>query len=329
MSSPDSSPSLGLVPKLTKAEQEVLNIIKEGIISTKEISIRRKTTQRNIQKIIQNIKKKGVLGISSPIANKNEQANELNGFRLHAEQFTIEPITKGEKYIKAIGKKLDIDGNTILVHNDIVQYYCNKSFFGSDVWAATAKSMDYLNRIVNTLENELQSILTKPRSQNIERVKSEYAHIQNGLAVKMEREGEKIRIRADEDGHVWFTIDNSWNFKEAETHGKTAQRDMQKVIEAPFNDMRTNPFYLPSDTKILVDGLVKASLNLVQANSNIHENLNSQLKLLEVQTRSTVALAQNIEAHIPSWMSNAKVELELKRLRRTISLRQKRLGEFI
>src|SRR3990167_2479730 len=203
-----SSFSEGLIPKLSNAEIGVLNIIREGIIDTARIASRRQTGIRNIQKIIRKLKKKGVLGISSPIANQSELSGEqktlsgeLNGIRLHAEQFSITPLTKSQKYTDAIGKKITIDNNTILIHN--------------------------------------------------------------GLAVKMEGEGEKIRIRSNELGKVWFEIDNSWNLHEAETKGKTAQRDMQGVIEPYFNDMRDKDNFLPSDVKKMIEGLVMTSSNMV------------------------------------------------------------------
>ena len=154
-----SSFSEGLIPKLSNAEIGVLNIIREGIIDTARIASRRQTGIRNIQKIIRKLKKKGVLGISSPIANQSELSGEqktlsaeLNGIRLHAEQFSITPLTKSQKYTDAIGKKITIDNNTILIHNESIQYYCNKSFSGSDTWAATAKAMIYHDRVIRTLE---------------------------------------------------------------------------------------------------------------------------------------------------------------------------------
>jgi len=266
MSSPNSSLSVGLVPKLTNSELQVLNIIKEGIIDNNLIAKRRQTGIRNIQKIVKNLKQKGALGISSPIANEMEGSSELNGIRIHAEQFTIIPITKSQKYIQSIGKKIQIDLNTIIIHSKSIDYYSNQSFFGSDSYKATEKSMTYLDRIIRTMENDLQCILIKPRSQNITRVKSEYAHINNGLAVKLHREGEKFKCRADDDGKVWFIIDNSWNLKEAETIGKKAHEDMQNTIEPFFNDMRDKENYLPSDTKSMIDNLAKASNNLVKAN---------------------------------------------------------------
>lgn len=274
--SPNSSPTQGNLPKLTKKETKILELLNCGIIESKQIAAVDKTGMRNIQKIIRSIKKKGIIGISSPIVRQNERSgeqtnissrhiNENNGIRLHAQQFSIRPIWKSDKYQLSIGKKIEIDNNTILVHADSIQYYCKHSFFGSDTWASTAKSFEYHNKIFRILENDLGCVIVKDRSQNIEIVKAEYAHIQNGLAKMMENEGRKIRVRSF-DGKVWFEIDNSWKLHEAETRGKTAQIDMQKVVEPFFNDMREKPNYLPSDTKDMIDKLAMVSSNLTNAN---------------------------------------------------------------
>jgi DNA-binding Lrp family transcriptional regulator len=63
-------------------------------------------------------------------------------------------------------------------------------------------------------------------------------------------------------------------------------------------------------------------LNMPFRIKEMFDIIEAQLKLLEVQTRSTSALAENIKSHIPSWMSNRKVEIELRKLNRRLSERQ-------
>ena len=57
--------------------------------------------------------------------------------------------------------------------------------------------------------------------------------------------------------------------------------------------------------------------------------IDSQLKLLDVQTRSTTALAENIKSHIPAWMSNRKIEKEIKRFNKLLTEKQKKLGDWL
>ena len=57
--------------------------------------------------------------------------------------------------------------------------------------------------------------------------------------------------------------------------------------------------------------------------------IDSQLKLLDVHTRSTTALAENIKSHIPAWMSNRKIEKEIKRFNKLLTEKQKKLGDWL
>ena len=288
----NSSPTEGELPKLTQRESFVVNLINQGVIDNKVIAKEVKTGIRNIQKVVQNLKKKGAIGISSPIVRQSDRSGEQSGIRLHAEQFLIKPLWKAERYAGKIGKAIQIENNTILIEKDIIQYYCNYSFFGSDSYAATAKSFNYHNKIFKILENDLGCVIIKSRSQNIERVKSEYAQINNGLAKKVENEGQRIRLRTTDEGKVWFEIDNSWNLHEAETKGKTAHRDMQKVVEPLFNDMRDKDFYLMSDTKSMIDKLAIVSSNIVQSQLSTDS-------MFQRTNESVNWLAENIKSHGP------------------------------
>lgn len=240
--SPHGSFSGDVLPKLTLVEREVLHLLTEELLTIKKAALRRQTSVRNIQKIAKKLREKGLLKGSSQsvrLIDGSSEPTNLNGIRLHGEQWLIKIIQRNDIYKEKIGKHIIIDGNTIRLHRDVICIYSTQSFFGSDTWASTAKSIDYWNTFFVKLENELKLMLVKPRTQNIERVKAEYAQIRNGLAIQCEREAEKIRIRTREDGKVWFTIDNSFNLREAETqHHETSQMDMQNVVEPQFNDLR-------------------------------------------------------------------------------------------
>ena len=103
---------------------------------------------------------------------------------------------------------------------------------------------------------------------------------------------------------------------------------MEKVKDV-FNDLRDNQSYLPSDTKLMIDGLVKASANLTQVSIKIEEKVATTLNLIEIMTRSTTALAQNIESHIPTWASNLDTQKEIKKLIKLISTKQKKIGDYL
>ena len=243
----------GGLSKLTPTESEVLHLITEEFLTPKKVAIRRGCSIGNINNIIVKLKKKGYLkGGCKKVANF-EGTLQPSGCRLHGEVYKIVILDKGQNHEKNIGLKLDLDNNKIHVHKDSILIYSNKSFFGEDAVSATQKACKYWDRIIARLENDLHLILSKPRSQNIHRVKQEYANIRNGLAKSCNKTGEKIKIRNKGDGKVWFMIDNSFNLHEAETpHPKDAETDMQDIAEPFFNDLKYNRPPLSSDMYKLV-----------------------------------------------------------------------------
>lgn len=110
----------------------------------------------------------------------------------------------------------------------------------------------------------------------------------------LNKKSEKIFRKDDMDAKAW--LDNSPKPASAETNDKEWKRE---YLSMPFR--------------------IRDMFALIH----------SQLQLLDIQTKSTTALAQNIESHIPSWMSNRKVELELKKIRKVMAEKQKKLGDFI
>jgi len=281
--------------KLTKAETEVLNLLTEDFLTVKQIAYRRKTSDKAVYKILRSLKKKGAYDVGLKKVEKIDGTFQpyINQIRLHGEQYIIKPIYQSIQYKKAIGKSIIIDGNTVRVHTESVVIYSNSSFFGNNTTEATRKSVRYWNKFISRLEHELKAILIKPRSQNISRVKAEYAQIKNGLAKKCHREAEKIKIGADEDGKLWFEIDNSFNLHEAETkHPRTSEKDMQTTIEPFFNDLRDKKNYLPSDIKEMLDKLTFVSSNMVEYSEKTNQNI--------------AWLAENIKTHGPAWLGMEK-----------------------
>lgn len=278
--SSSGSLSVGNISKITNAEREVLDLLTNELLTIKKIAIRRQTSIRNIQKIARKLREKGFLKKGSHevrlLNGYNEPSGE--GIRINGEQWNIKILDQSEKYKSKVGLSIIEDGNTIRCHREVIDIYSTKSFFGSDTWAATAKSIDYWNTFFVRLENELKVILVKPRVQNIERVKAEYAHIRNGLAIKCEREGDKIKIRTREDGKVWFLIDNSFNLKEAEAvHPQTAEKDMGSIVEPFFNDLRDNRPILPSEAWKLNAETMKMIHELAYNQKFVMEIMKSQM----------------------------------------------------
>lgn len=252
----DSALSGRTPSNLTPSEKELLHLISEEFLTPKQIAIRRKCKRRVVYKHLASLKKKGVINAAYQVVHKfggtcapssapipmqqHAKGGAVHEKRLHGQEFNAGILYRDERYKEKAGQIIFIDGNTVRCYRDSIEVYSGQSFFADDIQKATAKSMEYWTRFFVRLENDLKVILVKPRAQNIKLVNQHYAEIGNELATDCEMKGDKIRIYAKEDGKLWFTIDNSFNLREAETlHPHTAKEDMGKVVKH-FNDMRDN-----------------------------------------------------------------------------------------
>jgi hypothetical protein len=278
----------GSEQKLTKTEQEIVYCLHVDKLTPKEISVRRQTSLRAVQLIIQNLKEKGVMDENAKILRsfastcedfvKIEADSSLNSsfkdehlIRLHGEEWRVGILFKNEKYevIRSKSNFLDFEDNTIKLGKDAIEIYIGKSFLAVDVDRATRKSFDYFNALLIKLEYHLKVLLKKPRVDNIKRVNAHYSEINNELAKDCEIKGERIKISTDDDNKLWFIIDNSFNLHEAETiHPETSKEDMGNTIQPYFNDLRNKEHYLPSESKEHLDKVDERISRLVDVASS-------------------------------------------------------------
>lgn len=245
---------------LTPTEQVILSLISNEYLTPKQIARRQNISLSRVYRIIKNIKKKGHLNSVQKGVQKNEpgfQPLKHNLIRLHGQEFNIKLLFKDKKYTNSVGKLITLDGNTIRCYRDSIEVYSGHSFYADDVQKATVKSLEYFTKLFYRLENDLNIIIMKPRSQNIILVNQHYAEINNELAEESEQKGYKIRIYSNENGKLWFVIDNSFNLHEAETQGITAKEDMQEIVRPFFNDLRDNKPPLPSEVYSILSETVR------------------------------------------------------------------------
>ena len=287
--------------KLTRAEEEVFFLLtdeREGVLTQKQIAIRRKCSKQAVSKIVRSLKKKGVInkvlqkvdfsqGCSQPKLKVSPNYRD-NIQRLHGQEFSIGIIHKDHRY-KKIREKcnlIDVDGNTVRLYRDSLEVYSGKSFVGDTAQKAYAKSMPYFQRIFRIIENDLKIIILKPRCQNIKQVKWEFADIDNGIAKKYRNEDGKLKIYGTDDGKLWFHGDFSHNNVEGETtHPETAKEDMDEVISRYLNDWRDNKPPTLSELARVIKSLsdevkMSSSVNLETASG-----LNAITKFLETQIK--------------------------------------------
>lgn len=240
-------------------QQETLELLKNGL-TNKQIAQRRHISERAVRKTIKKLKDNGLFstgneGGGSYSFNLLPQKNE-NLIRLHNEQFKIKA-----KGLEA-GKRIEIDGNKIHIWKNSIDVYSNQSFFGASVDEAEKKSIAYWDRLFSIIENDFNIIIRKDRKHNIRRVRAHYAETNNEIARKANKEGDKISLKAAEDGKEWLKADNSLHLHEIETvHPTTAKEDMKEVIRPFFDELRANPYFLQDIRAALID--VKDSIIFV------------------------------------------------------------------
>lgn len=258
----------GDVPKLTSDQAEVLHLLLDERLTIKQIAIRRQTTVRAVQLIVQFLQKRGLTNKTFADLRFFDRTSEgqgssfINKIRLHGQQFHVSFLFCDLKKYARIKQKANViylDGNTVELNKDSIDVSVNRSFVGGDVEGVTKESLDYFQRFLVRLERDLKVSLFKPRSQNVRLTKAHYAEVNNELAKECEVSGDKIKIKSTDDGKLWFIIDNSFNLHEAETvHPETSKRDMGEVVRPFFNDLRDKEPPLPSEVWKMLSQVVQA-----------------------------------------------------------------------
>ena len=316
----DGKLSGGCLSPLTDSEREVLHMITQEDATPKEIAARRQTKIQAAWKIMRSLRKKGVIGGVNQMVNFSltdaSPVNQLNQIRLHAQEFNVRLILSSDRYRKkmqeADGRGMVIDGNTVRLFANVMEINSGHDFYGDDCQRATAKSMEYWQRLFARLENDLSILLIKPRSMNIKLVNAHYAEVGNELARQTNVNDEKIKIYATDDGKLWFTIDNSLNLHEAESlHPRTSKNDMQAVVAPVFNDLRD--FLRKTGEKIPLPSERLAIQ--YESQRQVLELTNLQLKEMEKKD----FYAENLKSHV-----GAIVELreQVKRLGDAVASRE-------
>jgi len=237
--------------KLTKVENEIIYLLSKENLTIRQAALRRGTSVQAVYKVLKKLKNNGIVDSKFDVVENIQSTFKPNQIRLHSQEFNIKIIFKDKRYklIREKANTIDIDGSTIRLYNNSIEIYSNKSFFADTTQKATASSMLYFTRFFKRLEHDLKIIILKSRTQNIKLVNQHYAETNNEIAEECEAKAEKIRVYTNDDGKLWFTIDNSFNMHEAETqHPGTAKQDMN-VLQKHFNDIRDND--PPTNTEMM------------------------------------------------------------------------------
>lgn len=208
-------------------------------------------------------------------------------WRVEAQQLKVRIISGSDSYARMLrsGNLVqDFEGCQLRLYPEMIEIYSRVHFFGSDVNAAYARSLEFWDGFGRRLENQFKIILIKPRANNWLFVKGCEVALQGSeIARQAEVDGSRIRLFARDDGKLWFSCDWS-NGKakgyEHETHhpvrGKLdAERIERQLWDWSLNDPRTN-----SELDSLVSRLVEASVRQAELNKETAAGLSAVVKLL-------------------------------------------------
>lgn len=273
-------------PRALSANQtEILRQLTEEYETPKRIAIRLGVTDKAVYKVISKLKKKGYISQSYtrglnkiiPTTPLQPSTSLKHGVRLHGQEFWVKVLNDSPTYRLLLGRKnmFFLDDNTVKISKGALEIYCNphRCFLGEDEQRATSLSLQYWNTLFTKLETKLNVVIVKGESTCIKQVNGHYAEINNELAEDCNEKKAKIHIYTNDDGKLWFSIDNSWNLNEAETqHSKTAKDDM-RAVKRVFNDIRDNNPPTLSEMALLI----KQALEL---NKETAAGLNSVVQLM-------------------------------------------------
>lgn len=255
---------------LSENQKEFLKLILHEGLTPKQISERRQISKAAVYKTIAKLRKKGALSkyqmgglkknriaqtIQPPSFKKGKQ------IRLHRQEFNIKLLYIPDSYHKLRQSKgtFYFKGNTIRFYRSSIEVYASPDlhFWGTTVQEATSRSVAYWNDFFKQLENRYSFIIIKGPNTRIKQVNAHYSEINNELAEQELKHNNKIQIRATEDNKVWFTIDNSFNLKEAEfQHSETSKQDAEKLTQH-FNEIRDHDLLSPLEIHKSIQDLSK------------------------------------------------------------------------
>lgn len=288
---------------LTETQEQVRQMYCIEFLSIKQIAYRRQTSVQAIYKIMKTLKKLGAISPhETQVENATPSFKPFNQIRLHSLHFVVDILKDSAYYQKKVKQKqIDfLDASiTIKLWLDKIEVMNKRSYWGNTADEAFYAGLSYLPRILTTLENDYHISLFKPRHHNIRMVSAHLAETNNELAKEYEIKGDKLQIRAEEDGKVAYIIDNSFNWHEFEAvHPITAKPDIEKA-QTYFNDIRLRQHYSPSETKNHIDkmlGMFNLVYNhiesLVADRAYYGKNLKEHVKAIRTLSRKVEQLGK-------------------------------------
>lgn len=240
---------MGEIEKLSREQQETLNLyLKEGL-NQKEIANRREISHQAVCKTFKKLKEKGLLeggllrGLLEGGVAQPEKLNSGGLFRLHNIQMTIRILRKGDFYAKLLGRSnaVEIGGCEVRLYKDTLDLYVLEGvdFRGFSINEAYFQAILFFKRVFCKLENRLHVMIEKDQYLNRKWVRQHLEVVNGALGQDASKNDFKLRFLAD-DGKTWLLADKSLNGRNHEyTHPISAKQDAE-ALEPYLDDMRLN-----------------------------------------------------------------------------------------
>jgi predicted DNA-binding protein YlxM (UPF0122 family) len=274
--------------KLTKTEQEVLEMYDVKKYSVNLISKRRGTTPRAVYKILRVLKQKGWLEKHGS-QNTTPSITPISKryYRLHNLHFIVTPYYFYDRFKKEVGKIVHYDKWVIKINSTTLEFQTKrkKSFNSTDINETSRLSRESIYKAIRYIENETGCEVLKDRKMNIELVNHHIAEVNNGIAKNLKNK--KLEI-SDEQGVVWCIVDMSLNIPELETvHPKQATDDMRS-LEKHFKSMRVPDSPTVTDLSRLLYAHTK--------NTEVYvENIKKHLSVLDKMEKTLEKIDKKLE----------------------------------
>jgi hypothetical protein len=269
--------------KITKNENLIFDLLTNKFLTISQIASMRGVSPQAVYKTRASLKKKGLLRNVGKGVENFESTPDKNRFRLHGQEWNIKIISKSKKYGLAMrkGNAVQLENSTIRLYENSIEIYSNQSFWGRNEQEATRTSLIYWQRFFIKLENKYNLLLLKEGKNNISLVNQHFAEIDSEIAKDYLKRREALSLIAKEDGKRWFTLDNSFGFKEREClHPKTSKQDSEKVSKQ-INDWRN---YDPPTNSQLSIAIIQVTNNQKEIQSSdleYRENIRSHIKAIQ------------------------------------------------
>jgi predicted DNA-binding protein (UPF0251 family) len=248
----ENVPTGNNVVELTVLQHEIYKLFFVEKMTEKQIALRRGTSQQAINRVILQLKRKGIQDVvcceNTPPVNMKELASPTSSgkttlklWRFHALHFVIKPYYFFPRYHRIRLEKGNYGINyrewVIKLHPDMVELQLrgNEDFASEDKWESTRKAEASFNRTLRELMESYGFKVWKEKKANIRLVNQNLAQNPSELSQATEN---FIQVRG-EDGKVWLQVDKSKGWEHEYTHPERALGDSE-LLEPYLNDMIYN-----------------------------------------------------------------------------------------